>query len=279
MRIMHPQMNALTTQDPVNIVQITDTHLYGGSEGTLLKMNTRDSYDHVLKLIEQRNDSMDCILATGDIAQNASTEAYNEFLESVSPFNTVVRWIPGNHDNAATMEKAAAGTSTCEKLQRINNWLIILLDSSILGQVHGTLAKSEIKFLKESLDEAQLDEGVQHCLVSLHHNPVPGNSEWMKDIGLNNGPEFFSILAKYPNANTVLYGHIHQELDFEHEGVRCLCSPSCCIQFKPNVSNFALDKLNPGYRWLKLYADGHIDTEVVRVSGTTFEADFSSPGY
>jgi len=77
----------------------------------------------------------------------------------------------------------------------------------------------------------------------------------------------------------VLYGHIHQQLDFQHQGIRCLCSPSSCIQFKPNVTNFALDKLNPGYRWLKLYTDGRVETEVVRVSGEIFEADFSSPGY
>ncbi|MBT4256949.1 MAG: 3',5'-cyclic-AMP phosphodiesterase [Gammaproteobacteria bacterium] len=272
-------MNALTTQDPVNIVQITDTHLYGGNNGTLLKMNTRESYDHVIKLIQTREKAIDCILATGDIAQDASKEAYQEFLESISCFDTTTRWIPGNHDNATTMAEVASGTSACEKIIQINNWMIILLDSSILGQVHGTLASSELEFLKQSLASAEENAAVEHCLVCLHHNPVPGNAGWMKDIGLNNGAAFFKVLKKSSKAGTVLYGHIHQQLDFQHQGIRCLCSPSSCIQFKSNVTNLALDKLNPGYRWLKLYTDGRVETEVVRVSGEIFEADFSSPGY
>ena len=46
-----------------------------------------------------------------------------------------------------------------------------------------------------------------------------------------------------------------------------------------NVTNFALDKINPGYRTIQLHEDGSIDTEVIRVSGYTCEADFSSSGY
>ena len=101
----------------------------------------------------------------------------------------------------------------------------------------------------------------------------------MKDIGLENGAELFSTLKKSSKVKCVLYGHIHQELDFSHEGVRCLCTPSTCIQFKPKVTDFSLDRVNPGYRSLRLFADGSIESEVKRVSGGTFEADYNSPGY
>jgi 3',5'-cyclic-AMP phosphodiesterase len=116
-------------------------------------------------------------------------------------------------------------------------------------------------------------------LIALHHNPVPGNSAWMRDIGLENGEEFFATIKISKKVKCVLYGHIHQELDFEHEGVRCLCTPSTCIQFKPDVTSFSLDRVNPGYRSLQLFDDGRVETEVRRVSGETFEADYNSPGY
>jgi len=77
----------------------------------------------------------------------------------------------------------------------------------------------------------------------------------------------------------VVYGHIHQELDFMHNGIRCFCTPSTCIQFKPNVAEFALDRLNPGYRTFRLYSDGRIESEVIRVTGVEFEADYTSVGY
>ena len=101
----------------------------------------------------------------------------------------------------------------------------------------------------------------------------------MKDIGLYNGTRFFKVVSKYKKTRSVVYGHIHQELDFEHAGMRCFCTPSTCIQFKPKVANFTLDKINPGYRSFQLHADGSIDSQVYRVSGETITADFSSGGY
>ncbi|PCJ24369.1 MAG: 3',5'-cyclic-AMP phosphodiesterase [SAR86 cluster bacterium] len=272
-------MTVLTTQNPINIVQITDTHLYGKSAGTLLKMNTRETLGHVLNLVIEDESDIDLVLATGDITQDASDEAYNNFLEAISNLDAPFRWIPGNHDNAAVMDRIAEGTDAGEKVVQINNWNIILLDTSILGQVHGKLSATELEFLESSLQAADIDASIDHCLVCLHHNPVPGSAGWMKDIGLQNGPKFFEVVKKFEKVRCVLYGHIHQELDFIHQDVRCLCSPSTCIQFKPKVMNFSLDKVNPGYRTLKLFADGKVESKVVRVPGSTFEADYNSPGY
>lgn len=272
-------MTALITQNPINITQITDTHLYGKPSGTLLKMNTNETLGHVMELVKANEDGIDLVLATGDIAQDASEKSYANFLEIIASLNSPFRWIPGNHDNATVMHRIAEGTDANEKTAQLNNWLIVLLDSSILGQVHGKLAKTELKFLTSVLRAAEKDDSIDHCLITLHHNPVPGNSAWMKDIGLENGEEFFQAIKTSKKVRCVLYGHIHQELDFEHEGVRCLCTPSTCIQFKPNVTSFSLDRVNPGYRSLQLFADGSIESIVRRVSGETFEADYNSPGY
>lgn len=272
-------MTSLTTQNPIKITQITDTHLYGTPSGTLLKMNTNETLDHVIELVKTHEKDIDLILATGDIAQDATDKAYGNFLETIARLKTPFRWIPGNHDNATVMNRIAEGTDASEKTAQLNNWLIVLLDSSILGQVHGKLADTEMSFLSSALRAAEEDESIEHCLITMHHNPVPGNSAWMKDIGLENDDEFFEIVKTSSKVKCVLYGHIHQELDFEHEGVRCLCTPSTCIQFKPKVTSFSLDRVNPGYRSIQLFTDGSIESEVRRVSGETFEADYNSPGY
>jgi len=272
-------MTSLITQNPIKIIQITDTHLYGKPSGTLLKMNTNETLNHVIELVKQNEKEIDLVLATGDITQDASDKAYQNFLDIVATLNTPFRWIPGNHDNAAVMGRIAEGTEAGEKTVQLNNWFVILLDSSVLGQVHGKLDKTELRFLKSVLRAVEKDDSVDHCLVTMHHNPVPGTSAWMRDIGLENGQEFFDTIKMSSKVRFVLYGHIHQELDFEHEGVRCFCTPSTCIQFKPKVTSFSLDRVNPGYRSLQLYTDGSIDSEVRRVSGEIFEADYNSPGY
>ena len=69
-------MNSLTKSFPIQIIQLTDTHLYGVPHGTLLKMNTQDSLQHVIDMASANEERVDLILATGDIAQDASVPAY-----------------------------------------------------------------------------------------------------------------------------------------------------------------------------------------------------------
>ena len=272
-------MTLLKTDKPIQLIQITDTHLYGTPSGTLLKMNTHNSFEQVLKVVKEKEDVIDLILATGDIAQDVSEAAYKEFTQNIEQLNAPFRWIPGNHDNAKVMSQVANGSSAGDKSVRVNNWQILMLDTSVEGQVHGMLTQDELDFLKSKLQEAEIDNSVDHTLVCLHHNPVKGNAGWMKDIGLHNKEAFWETLKQSSTLKCVVYGHVHQELDYEHQGIRCLCTPSTCIQFKPNVVNFALDQVNPGYRTLCLHEDGRIDSEVHRVEGESFEADFSSGGY
>jgi Icc protein len=272
-------MTKLSTQNPIHLVQITDTHLYSGLADTLLKMNTQDSLNQVIDLVNTKESIIDLILATGDIAQDASAAAYNNFSKSISKLDAPYRWIPGNHDNIAVMELIPAANDANERVITINNWLILMLDTSILGQVHGRLADKELQLIDKTLSAAQNDAEIEHCLVSLHHNPVSGSAVWMQDIGLENSEEFFVRVTQCDKVRAIVYGHIHQELDFMHGQHRCFCTPSTCIQFKPNVNNFALDQINPGYRNFKLFEDGRIESKVYRVTGSNFEVDYSSSGY
>lgn len=270
-------MTALTTTDPAQLVQITDTHLHGREGRTLLKMDTRKSLEQVLQLVSRNEGRPDFVVVTGDVAQDGSTAAYRQFLQQIATLDAPFRWIPGNHDSPATMREIDA--TACGTELRINNWFILFLDSSVEGKIHGELSASQLEVLRQRLAEIEADSLVDYCLICLHHNPVEGSAAWMQDIGLHRSREFFSVIKNYPKVRCLIYGHIHQELDFSNQGIRCLCTPSTCIQFKPDVSDFTLDPLNPGYRSVRLYADGRIDSRVHRIEGFAWVADFESPGY
>ena len=62
-------------------------------------------------------------------------------------------------------------------------------------------------------------------------------------------------------------------------GIRLLASPSTCVQFAPGSEEFQVDTTAPGYRWLRLHADGRLETGVSRVTGIHFEVDYSVKGY
>lgn len=266
-------------KNSIKVLQITDTHLYAVSTGTLLKMNTHETFSKVLGVVQDNEEAVDLVLATGDIAQDGSAAAYQKFMNDTKVLDAPVRWIPGNHDIRDVMRDVAGDSGLCNKVEKIGNWQVVLLDSSRLNHVDGFLNETEMEFLESALTDAKLDDDIDHCLITLHHNPVPGSSSWMKDIGLRNDKEFQDLIKNHEIVRSVVYGHIHQDLDFMMGNIRYFCTPSTCIQFKPEVIDFALDEQNPGYRRFELFADGRIDSEVVRINGTAFAADFDSEGY
>jgi Icc protein len=242
-------------------------------------MNTHETFSKVLGVLQNNEEVIDLVLATGDIAQDGSAAAYQKFMNDIQVLDAPVRWIPGNHDIRDIMRDVAGDSGFCNKVEKIGNWQVVLLDSSRLNHVDGFLNEKEMEFLESALTDAELDNDIDHCLITLHHNPVPGSSSWMKDIGLRNDREFLDLIKNHDIVRSVVYGHIHQDLDFMMGDVRYFCTPSTCIQFKPEVIDFALDEQNPGYRRFELFADGRIDSEVVRINGSAIVADFDSEGY
>ena len=272
-------MTRETAGAPIRVVQITDTHLFRDPRAALLKLNTQYSFEKVVELMAAKEANIDLILATGDIAQDASEEAYLRFGDAMQSFEAPFYWIPGNHDRRRVMKNLDQYQDAFTNLVSFSNWQVILLDSSVIGEVHGHLSERELAHLEKSLQEASTNPQIEHCLVCLHHNPLPGSAVWMDGIGLHNDEAFLAIIDRFDFVRAVVYGHIHQELDFTRKNVRYFCTPSTCIQFKPEVTEFALDEVSPAYRWLNLYRDGRIESAIERVTGYEFEVDHTSKGY
>lgn len=270
-------------QRSIRVVQITDSHLYGERDAELLKMNTQESFESVLERMAAVESGMDLILATGDITQDASPAAYERFALHLQRFQVPFYWIPGNHDRRSVMDRLASKgpvyQQALRKKIRVGHWQILMLDSSVAGEVHGRLSADELAFLDRALAKATSDPDIHHSLVCLHHNPHPGTASWMKGIGLRDAEELLTMLSAHDTVRAVLHGHIHQTLDYEEHGIRFLCTPSTCIQFKPGVTDFTLDDRAPAYRWLELLADGRIDTGVERLPDFEVVVDHESDGY
>jgi Icc protein len=141
----------------------------------------------------------------------------------------------------------------------LGRWRIVLLDSCLPGSASGRLSGEALRGLEAALGSA----GKRHCMVCLHHHPVPMASRWLDRVGLENAPEFLAAIDRHQNVRAVVWGHVHQNYDALRKGVRLLATPSTCAQFLPNSDDFALDPRPPAYRTLELRADGSLLTEVV----------------
>jgi Icc protein len=264
-----------TAEDSVLLVQITDSHLFAEADGRLLGLDTHDSLGKVVDLVLAEQPVIDLALATGDLSQDGSVASYQRFREQSSRLRAPIRWCPGNHDELTAMRAVADPERLLEPVAEVGAWRVVLLDTLVPGAVFGRLAEEQLTFLERTLRQAP----DRHHLICLHHHPVAIGSRWMDRIGLHDAEALFEVLDRHSNVRALLWGHIHQEFDGWRDGVRLLASPSTGVQFAPGSEDFQVDTRAPGYRWLRLHADGRIETGVSRVSGIAFEVDYSVRGY
>lgn len=267
--------SAFAKDTSVLLVQLSDSHLFAEADARLLGMNTRQSLEKVIDSVLAEQAQIDVLIATGDLSQDGSVESYRAFRELSARIAAPTRWLPGNHDELPQMAEGAQQSDLLKPLIDVGNWRITLLDSAVPGSVPGYLPDDQLQLLVQALSEAPQ----RHHLICLHHHPVSIDCAWMEPIGLRNPEALFAVLGRFPQAKAVLWGHIHQAFDQLHEGLRLLASPSTCIQFAPGSEDFRLDDLAPGYRWLRLYDDGRLETGISRVTGFEFKVDLSGEGY
>lgn len=261
----------------VRVLQITDTHLFSKKHETLLGVNTWESYQAVLAAIYAEQRDCDLIVATGDLAQDHSAEAYQHFSEGIATFAMPCVWLPGNHDFQPAMYSALqdAGISSAKRVFVGEHWQVLLLDSQVFGVPHGELSEYQLEWLDRKL----ADSPERYTLLLLHHHPLVSGCSWLDQHSLRNGAALDSVLSRYSRVRHMLCGHIHQELDLDWNGRRMMATPSTCVQFKPHCANFTLDTVAPGWRWLELHADGTLSTEVCRLQSMQFRPDTASEGY
>ena len=260
--------------EPWHIVQLTDSHLFEDEQQRLQGMDTQASFHAVADAVRAERPRVDLILGTGDITQDRSAAAYRLFYDAAMALAPDMVWIPGNHDEAEVMKSLSFATDCNRRIIDNEHWRIIMLDSSVPGKVHGELSAGELVFLEEALVSA----GNRHVLVSLHHNPIPSECAWLDQHKLRNSQAFHDVLAPCEQLKVVLWGHIHQHVEKVIDGVHYLATPSTCVQFAPQQTEFKLDDKPPGYRWLDLYPDGHVETDISRVDVELY-VDLGGNGY
>jgi Icc protein len=241
----------------MQILQITDPHLYGSASGRLRGVETDSSLRAVLENAFARVPNYSAVLVTGDLVQDDRT-GYLRFRSIFGGLEKPVLCIPGNHDEPETMRREL----NCAPFQicgthEVDEWQFIMLDSYDPGHVGGRLTSKELARLDDTLRASP-----KHAMVCLHHHPVAMGSRWLDTVGLAEPEAFWRIIESHAHVRAVVWGHVHQVYDGQRGGVRLFATPSTGAQFLPESERYAVDSRPPAYRKFELHPDGRIDTEV-----------------
>ncbi len=253
----------MSQNTPILVAQITDTHLFADPNQEQKGIVTAQSFQSVLELVEQLQPQPDVLLLTGDLSQDETPESYRYLQRLLNPLGIPTYWIPGNHDDLSLMEQFLAQEPIFpDKSFQLGDWQFILLNSLVPGCVYGELSQQSLDWLEHQLQKADN----LPTLIALHHPPLFVNSAWMDNINLQNSGDLLAILDCHPQVRLVIFGHIHQEFSRSRQGIHYFGTPSTCVQFSPNLQEFQIDSLPPGFRLFNLYPDGSWETKVERVA-------------
>ena len=257
------------------LIQITDSHLFATADERLLDLNTRLSFAAVLALALEHGEPAAALVMTGDLVHDESAAGYAYLAQALGTVGCPSFCIPGNHDRRGLMETwlgEAAIESVAER--RLGNWNLIFLDSTQPGEDGGQLTPRQVEHVNTLLQRNQAPS-----LVFLHQHPIPVGSDWIDTIDVANGAELLAVCDRHPQLKAIVCGHIHQEFASVRGHYQILGTPSTCFQFMPGNPAFALDARTPGYRELRLHADGRLDTWVVRLAEYPEPLVYSTIGY
>ena len=250
------------SSDALRVLHLTDPHLFADKDGALRGVVTYSSLRRVLTHYQAANWQADVVALTGDIIHDDSAAAYVHCRELLEALNLPVYCLPGTHDVRSLMrdELGEAPFNYCGSGEH-GNWLLVSVDSCAAGRAGGIIGDEEMRRVEQVVSGSN----APHVLVCLHHPPVPMHSAWLDTVGLENGARFLERLQALGRIRAVIFGHVHQEYDAVHGGIRVIATPSTCRQFLPNADEFAVDDKPPAYRRVALNADGTLDAELIWV--------------
>ena len=127
-----------------------------------------------------------------------------------------VYMLPGNHDDRDQLRRSFPehrylGTADFVQYSvRIGELTLVALDTSAPPNSHGILCKKRLEWLEKTLAAHRGGP----LLLAMHHPPFQTLIGHMDRIGLLAGAEELeAIVARYPNVERVICGHLHRAID------------------------------------------------------------------
>lgn len=190
--------------DPLRILHLSDTHLFG--DGTLHYgvVDTTAALDRVLAHAAAL-DRVDVVVCSGDLSDDGSAASYRLLRDRVEAFaaprGAQVAYVPGNHDDRVSFEEVLGDRSG---VLEVRGFRIVRLDTSVPGYGSGRLAEADLARLRAAL-AAPAPHGT---IVVVHHPPTPASSALLAALELRE-PGALLDECTAGDVRIVLAGHYH----------------------------------------------------------------------
>ena len=255
------------------ILQLTDLHLFSDSSKRMRGVPPHDCLVDVLEHVQSSKLDPDLVVVSGDLAHDEQRATYRILRSLLAPWMDRLVIIPGNHDDRNAI-RAVFPEQFCQSncpepfvtfSRRIDNWLILGLDTHMPGKVFGCMPEEQLAWAHEEMRR----HGESPCMLFLHHPPVSIDCPWLDRLGLRKPEPLIECIERHPQISVIVAGHVHQEFTGEAAGRTFLTTPSTAMQFTPCQKTPAYDPIPCGYRIFEI-EDTNWSSRVVRLPKLRF---------
>jgi 3',5'-cyclic-AMP phosphodiesterase len=193
----------------------------------------------------------DAVLLTGDLADHATDDEYEQLRELIAPLGAPLYVLPGNHDDRRALHRhfgvPGADGEPVRYSVNVGPLRLVVLDTTRPGEPSGALEGDQLEWLDAELAAAP----EELTLVAMHHPPlVIGVPAW-DEIGLAAADRLAlgAVIERHQQVRLLVCGHFHSTITGELAGRGVLVVPSTYVQTRLdfNVRELELTSELPGF--------------------------------
>ena len=196
------------------IAQITDFHIKARGQVAYRVVDTAACLAAAVAALAALDPKPDLVVATGDLTDFGRPEEYALLQELLAPLAMPVYLIPGNHDEREGLRRAWRGDGYLPAQGFLHYTVedqplrLVALDTVIAGEPGGRLCAERLGWLDRTLAA----DPSRPTLIIMHHPPFATGIAHMDAIGLDGAEAFAAVLARHPQVERVLCGHLHRSI-------------------------------------------------------------------
>lgn len=215
------------------IAQISDTHIKRKAQLLHHMVNTGKYLKRAIKRLKELDPRPDLVLATGDLTESGKPKEYKRLRSILGDLDLPLYVLPGNHDNRENFRDAFWDHAYLPKRSETLCYVIeslpvriVALDSVKPGYAGGLLDEQRLQWLVSRLREAPDTP----TMIALHHPPFATGIRAMDASPFLGVEAFGEIVARNPQIERIVCGHIHRAMQVRWHGTVAVTAPSTSHQ-------------------------------------------------
>ncbi|MGO4765714.1 phosphodiesterase [Cupriavidus sp. 2KB_3] len=241
---------------PYLVAQLSDLHIKAGGKLSYRRVDTAGALHLAIDTLLAAPQRPDTVIITGDLVDFGSEDEYRFLRDILQRLPMPVRLLPGNHDHRTTLRKVfpdhdylfdhGDGEAPVHYAMAAGPLRLVGFDCTVPGKPGGRVEPEGLAWLDATLAAAP----AQPTLLMLHHPPFVTGIGHMDQQGLDNAAALEAVIARHPQVERVVCGHLHRQITRRFGGTIAMTAPGPAHQVALDLDPQAASRFRmepPGY--------------------------------